>query len=179
MKGFEMNKKIIGILCAVGLGLSAYAFSVSNIVQSITYNPNVKGFIALMKGDSSKVIEEKPKQYVAGQTYNGVALTISGTNISQGRSVFVPYRTVDGVWRLRFSINLGISPGVTSLSVTVNGVSGYANGQMFSVLGIGTAPYSGSGNFTSGAFQAYFATSSTTMLASGDVELTAKPTWAD
>lgn len=112
-------------------------------------------------------------------------LTVTGTNWTTVRAVGVPYRTLDGVWRLRFNITgTTSSSSRTSYLVTISGVafksgagnyqaisafspsgSGFALGQMFTGLGNGELTIVHASG-TTGAYSF-----------SGDVELDAKPTF--
>lgn len=181
-----MTKRFTFFFAALALAIAGYAFSVSNIVHSITYSPQMKGFIALIKGDSSRVIEEKAKQYEAGKTYNGVSLTIMGTNYVSTRAVFIPYRTVDGVWRMRINTRGGVSSGtITSIDLTVSGVlfNGTFAAQGCAAMVSGAAPYTAAAEArsdSSGLISVYFPSAATPNIrVSCDVELASKPTWAD
>ena len=56
--GNKMKKLfLVSLACLVlTLALSVQGFGVSNIVQSITYSPQLNAFVALIKGDSSRFI---------------------------------------------------------------------------------------------------------------------------
>ena len=67
---------------------------------------------------------KQDKQYFEGTTYNGVPLTVTGTNWTTIRGVFVPYKTTDGAWRMRFNVSGSVTSGTrTSYDVTFSGVS--------------------------------------------------------
>ena len=129
-------------------------------------------------------------QYLHGTNYNnGNAPTVScsATGASITRAVFMPYQTISGAWRLKFSINIaytsgsGVSANFTVNSVTLKQVSGMT--QAFSL-----STFDGSGlAYSTGAAVAYsnnntfyanITGTSTTMCASGDMELDSKPNWA-
>jgi hypothetical protein len=121
-------------------------------------------------------------QYIGGQTYNGVALNVTATNGTLVRGVFIPYKTSDGSWRLRFNLNMTFSPAVSAPTVTIAGVtfknvSGYAPPVVCNTPGAnvqgqaGVSPNSGSiGSGTASTVSSWGL--------SGDVELESKPTWA-
>jgi hypothetical protein len=165
------------------LALAVQGFGVSNIVQSITYSPQVQGFIALIKGDSSRVIEAKPKQYIAGQTYNGVALTVTGSNsFVLSRGVLIPYRTSDGAWRLRFNIGSSGSTASATHSVTIAGIVFHAGYTQATSCLTTSGGLSMVASYTSANGNSVNCISSAAYMAptySGDAELVSKPTWAD
>ena len=128
------------------------------------------------------------KEYVAGTTYNGVALAVTsaqaGWAVQSGN--FVPYRTISGQWRLRFNIyGTYTAANITTLAVTIAGIAFPAYNQ--------TIAGSLGASATATSLQAIFATASTANLNiyvtstgntaaayfSGDVDLASQPTWAD
>ena len=120
-------------------------------------------------------INNNEKQY----SESGGDFTITGTNWTTARAVGIYYKR-GAVERLRFNIQGGVSPGVTSIQLTFSGVTfktGYdqacaienswADGTRSRTNG-GTSQITAAGN-----------TASTTFRVSCDVELNSKPTWAD
>ena len=120
-------------------------------------------------------------QYIGGQTYNGVTLSVTSPNGTLVRGVFIPYQTIDGAWRLKFNFNLTYSPTVSSPIVTINGVifkniSNYL--QSLSGDSQGNYTYYGYTNPGASTIQFYTVGASIANIGgSGDVELDSKPTW--
>lgn len=110
-------------------------------------------------------------------------MTVTGTNWTTDRAIGIPYRTMDGRWRLRFNIAGTVSSGVTTLDISVTGIDirqPSTRAQAISVLAGGSAPYTGAGHARTGVLiSLYSTTSSTSWEASGDVELDEKPTFVE
>jgi len=131
------------------------------------------------------------KQYLHGTAYNsGISPTVTSAQagFSVIRSVFVPYQTQDGAWRLRFNIAASFTASIISVvSVSINGVVSKNLTQYFQpVFGVF---YTVSG--TNGFYQSYAGVNNGTLTCqltstnnvngvafSGDIELDSKPTWA-
>lgn len=121
-------------------------------------------------------------QYVAGTNYNGsISPTVTGTNWSTVRAVFVPYQMADSAWRVKFNVqgNFSVATAASSLSVTGLTVKSTVN-QAIAVFhsdGVDTwvkGQASGSANTLS----VYAGATKTAYCFSGDIELNSKPTWA-
>ena len=122
------------------------------------------------------------KQYVAGNTYNGVLLAVTGTNWTTTRGVFVPYLTKetskgsDSAYRLIMNIRGTLSVAASSPTITVTGIN--------APPGAGAAFYS-TGTMTGGSYVSgstiyvTFASNVSSFAVSLDVELNSKPTWMD
>jgi hypothetical protein len=126
------------------------------------------------------------KEYVAGTTYNGVALNVtsaqSGWAVTRG--VFVPYKTSDGAWRLRFNIVGSFSAAtITGLTVAIAGVVFKNTSSFFQTCAAGTnAAAAASGIVTPNTGNIVISHASILtngVFISGDVELDSQPTWAD
>jgi hypothetical protein len=123
------------------------------------------------------------KPVIIEQTYRQYDLTVTGTNWTTTRAVGLPYRTIDGTWRLRVNIGGAYSSGVTSGSLAISGIVAKNVSEY-------RQPISGpSRGGTLGSQHAYFSPNEntitwnhsqtqTTVGFSGDVELESKPTWA-
>jgi hypothetical protein len=129
------------------------------------------------------------KQYVAGTNYNsGISPTLSGTNWTTTRGVFVPYQTQDGTWRLTFNFRGTRTTGssIGSYTVTVNGVtfkntSNFLQAFVFGATNLAADSNVGFGYANPNAATLTMAFSSndpSSFFGSGDVELDSKPTWA-
>jgi len=118
------------------------------------------------------------KQYLHGTTYNsGIAPTVSGsgiTSITSGK--FIPYQCQGGEWRLRFNIFAVYSPAVSSGTVNINLGVGVTFDVSCSISGLGLNAYS-NGAAANIAWASVSGTV-TNFIVSGDVSLSAKPTWA-
>ena len=126
------------------------------------------------------------KQYVGGNTYNAVALTVTGTNWTTTRAVFIPYRTFqtslggDEAFRLRLNITGDVSVGVTSMDLTISGITFKNVANSFQSLSAQSA--TSIRGFTipnSGNISGKSTATETRWGFSGDIELDSKPTWMD
>lgn len=106
-------------------------------------------------------------------------LTITGTNWTTVRAVGVPYKTGDGSYRMRFNIGGTFSVGTASPSLTISGVTfPYTQAISGNAQSI-TIPNYANVNSGGGTLTASInASSSTTWVFSGDVEIASKPSWA-
>ncbi|MCP4711304.1 MAG: hypothetical protein GY869_22010 [Planctomycetes bacterium] len=105
--------------------------------------------------------------------------TITGTNWATSYATAIPYKTSDGIWRLKFNLMGSLSPVASSITLTFNSVT-------FSYLSGITAATDSAGDWGMGftaasasTFQVFSSTARGSYRISGDVELNAKPTWAD
>jgi len=130
------------------------------------------------------------KQYVSGNTYNSVALDITGlgdtTTANDGiiRGVFIPYQTIDGAWYCNIKINGTLDVAANSATITTAGLVFKNVSNFFQPGSIdpGTAAtnnsrllaYPNTGNIV---FTANY--NRTAIYTNGDYELNSKPTWAD
>ena len=128
----------------------------------------------------------RERQYVAGQTYNGVQLnvTVSPIGISNlYRAVFVPYKTVDGTCRIRFNVYFDMTQNNNTETVAITGIvfksgseqalasvsrTGSWNGSDVSVTVAGTNTFTTLAIVGGQTHRSIF----------GDVELDSWPTWA-
>ncbi len=131
------------------------------------------------------------KVYSHGTNYNGgnaptVTLSAGGGTLSTvNLADFIPYQTQDGNWRLRFVINVSLSTTTrTEADLAMNGITfpnigtlsqaiaGYSNGTAANVQRSGAAP-------NTNTVSCVHASASTNEYDfSGDVKLSAKPSWA-
>lgn len=144
--------------------------------------PNISGpYIQLPAQPDPKFL----KQYIAGNTYNGVALTVTGLNWTTTRAVFVPYKTLEGGFRMAFNVCGVMSVAAGSLAATIAGatfknVANYTQ----SITGGGGAGGIDMGQVIttpgSGVMTVFVAAGSTSnYFFSGDVELDSAPTWME
>jgi hypothetical protein len=146
-------------------GLSAA--NITLIDSTDSYNGNTK--LGLM-------------QYVAGTNYNGgISPTVTGTNWSTVRAIFVPYQMADSTWRAKFNVqgNFSVATAGTSLSVTGLTVKSATN-QAIAVFhsdGVDTW-VKGQANGSANTLSVYAGATRTSYCFSGDIELNSKPTWA-
>lgn len=120
---------------------------------------------------------------VLGKQYDESTVTFSSTPTgwTLTRAVFVPYKTTNDVWRLKFNIYATVTGFTGSITTTIDGVTfktGVSQSFVYEPLlggkvGLGwTTGGGGTIRFNSEA-------TSTNIIASGDVELDGKPTWAE
>jgi len=125
------------------------------------------------------------KTYSHGTNYNGgnaptITLTSGGGTLSSvSYSFFTPYQKQDGVWFLRFNLLVQLSSAArTSTAIAINGVS-YSNPQAITAYNDATANatfYAVAGGSDITAI--WSSVTTTGFYASGDVKLSAKPSWA-
>jgi len=123
------------------------------------------------------------KQYVEGTAYTNGTPTIACSGWTTTRGVFVPYQ-VNGAWRLRFNIRGTVSTPATVVSIMISGITSKNVSNYYQTIACQsgtTSPFIAAGNIDPNTNQInIFATSSTQdFRCSGDIELNAKPTWAD
>lgn len=125
------------------------------------------------------------KQYVHGTTYNGGnAPTVTGTSWTNIKSIFIPYQTQEGAWRLKFNVMGSItSSSRTAFTLSVNGVtfknvSTFYQPISYFIGGGAVAAVAYVDPNTSDIKFSHGSQSTTFYGASGDVELESKPTWA-
>lgn len=134
------------------------------------------------------------KQYIAGQTYNGVALTVStgAAGFSLIRGTFRPYRFLTGQYFLDFYFAFTLNSTGTNTTLAVTGVtnlnitnvrqpfvinSSSAAGGAYS---LGSTRNSGIADPNTGDFRFIWAYGDTIdAIGRGTVELNSWPTWAD
>jgi len=116
---------------------------------------------------------------------DGTDFTVSDTNWTTTRAVAVPYKTEDGVWRLRFNIKGSYSTALASSSslaisgITFKNIATFSQSLSISQFTNGTsAPIKGSAESNSGNISFFFTGNVQVISVSGDVELESKPTWA-
>ena len=125
------------------------------------------------------------RQYLGGNSYHGIPLTVSYTVISSVvRSCFIPYQLINGVWRLRFNMNFTVSAAAQSYTVTVAGIttpniSNYYQGVYSSRVVQGATVYTAYIGVNTNIFNCYHDGTSGDDCLWGDIELASKPTWAD
>ena len=121
------------------------------------------------------------KSYSHGTTYNGgIAPTI--TSVAAGLVVvasrFIPYQMQNGTWRLKGGASCTITANTTA-NMTVVGITGTAAfEQAVTVVGEGTAYPQYNYLTPAGVFSLVYASNTTAVRWSFDVELSGKPTWA-
>ena len=126
-------------------------------------------------------------KYLHGVSYNGgIAPTVTlsaggGTLTTVNRAVFIPYQLADGIWRIKFNLNVTISSlSRTIITLAVNGITSISVSQCVTgfISGSGVSPRSSLAISTNTFSAEFSATTTDQILLSGDVELNAKPTWA-
>lgn len=128
------------------------------------------------------------KQYVhgfSGGYKDGLAPTVSyiagGGTATINRCVFVPYQMSDGIWRIKFNIDVSLSAATrTAVTVQINGITAATATQ--AVVGFLTGsvvpPRSVLGSASNQISCDFASNIVDSIRLSGDVELASKPTWA-
>lgn len=134
-------------------------------------------------GGGTKFVASAPKQYVGCSS--GCAVTLTGSPaFASTRSVFIPYKTIDGAWRLRLNIGGSVSSAtLTGITFTITGVTFISAAiQSCSFIGanVSTPAYAKADSGTNTISIGHGSTAGVTgYWVSCDVELAGKPTWAD
>jgi hypothetical protein len=129
------------------------------------------GIIPLTESFQSTVLETQWKQY---------DLTVTGTNWTTTRAVGLPYKDINGVWRLKFNISGTVSSATDELTLTISGIT-FKTGLYQAVLATLGSTSKHAEGFTTSGTSTYTIRVSATMSSFfmyGDVELDSKPTWA-
>lgn len=169
-------------------GPTSYNITVPAAPPSSSY-PVVMSSVGVLSATpiTASHVDSVVKQYVGGNTYNAVTLTVTATPSSGvgtvRRAVFVPYKTSDGAYRVQMNITVTGNLSATSCSISVAGLSfksfAGATYHRFPValpgsFGQGTAAMAtgiiGITNYSGG---------STEWNVHTELELDSKPTWMD
>ena len=150
------------------------------------------GNIVLFSGTSGKLVKDSglafskyyiTSQYLGGQTYNSVTLSVTATSGTLVRGVFIPYQTLDGAWRLKLNFTMSFSPAVTNPTVTIAGITtknivnyyqGIFCGEIAGQYNPGQAVFNPNANSCSCIL---ISASLTSLQVQGELELDSKPTW--
>jgi hypothetical protein len=167
-----------------GVALNTNATSIASNGNTIS----IKATIPIQGWKTSPALLALPTSKENNKTYDQTQVTVTGTNTwVTDKASFYPYRTISKttglpVWRMSFNIyGTTASTSRTTQDITISGVTFPSRIQAIPASqGAGTSPFyawtaanSGNVNF------AYGTTSANYFSYSGDVELSAKPTWAD
>ena len=125
-------------------------------------------------------------QYRHGTTYNGgnaptVSYIAGGGTATINRCVFVPYQMSDGIWRIKFNIDVSLSATTrTAVTVQINGITAATATQ--AVVGFLTGsvvpPRAVLGSASNQITCDFASNIVDSIRLSGDLELASKPTWA-
>jgi hypothetical protein len=125
------------------------------------------------------------KSYSHGTSYNGgnsPTITSAQPGFAVTQSYFVPYQMQDGNWRLKFNFTCSYTAAtITQLTITVAGIQNTdAHAIIFSAYNNLANVTNRGGFFNSTGIQLNYNSTSTSaaVAVSGDIPLTAKPTWA-
>lgn len=136
----------------------------------------------------TKATELGQKSYTIGTAYtNGTPTITLGTNVATCVGYLVPYKMIDGTWRMKGNIRTTSSATNTSVQVILNGAaitSGFNQGASAFVDNTASeTAASGSVQYASISTLSIYAISSATSAQprgiSFDVRLAGKPSWAD
>jgi hypothetical protein len=122
------------------------------------------------------------KQYAHGTTYNGgnaPTVTCSANSPVIAYSSFIPYQMQDGRWRMRFNLKFTSAPS-TVFGFAVAGISIPVTQAYWTIGDLGTPDFATGAGFvdTNNNFYSTQAGGTTRVMSFGDIELSAKPTWA-
>lgn len=160
-----------------------------DISRYLTANPSEierRAFGDLMLAMKATIDAYVGENLSALRQYN---LTVTDTNWTTARAVGVPYRTLDGTWRLKFNIIGTYSVGTTLSNLTIAGVSFGPAVQTFATYLTDAvrdcltniARTNTGGNILTMRGIDYTVANTiasiTGVRAAGDVELSSKPTW--
>jgi hypothetical protein len=124
------------------------------------------------------VLKNNFNQYVAGNTYNDVALTVTGPTIY--RTFFRPYKTIDGSSHLFANLS-GTAGASTTMTFTVPGILARNSEYLFPGYIITDAPGIQRNAYiiqNTNIFVLIDANNFTKATAIFDIELVSWPTWA-
>lgn len=131
------------------------------------------------------VTQAKPQPELIEQTFKQYDLTVTGTNWTTTRAIGMPYRTVDGTWRLKGNVRGAISSAANNITLTISDVtfkniSNYQQAVIASVRNDATVVTTTQNYANPNASTIYLEGSGTfkQISVSFDVELEAKPSWA-
>lgn len=123
---------------------------------------------------------------VALKQYDNTTVTVTpSTAATLSRAVFVPYQTVDGAWRMRFNLDYTLTVATTAnTNFAITGVTFKTGYSQAVALAEGSTNvefhgFTASGANTVSVINENSALTYNRVMASGDVELDGKPSWAD
>ena len=131
-------------------------------------------------GTELSATQQGHKKYFHGTTYNGgIAPTITGqAGFSTTRSWFMPYQSQDGSWGMRFNIRL-TQTSQAAADLSINGVTFLkTEAVLVSAVLNNVQPYVGRTTISTNSMVIRCNAADTDWSIIGDVELTAKPSWA-
>lgn len=175
-----MKKILLSLVAVLMFAGILHAAGTSSPITGFSWD-NVRKVVRFMTSDGNEIqVAEAPKQYVG--CASGCQVTVSGTNsFIPTRTVFIPYRTADGAWRLRMNI-IGTNGASGSTVLTVTGVV-FKTTFLQSLSCADMSANIGCRAYTSaGAATLSYVTlsgTSTSLSVAGDVEMDGKPAWAD
>jgi len=186
-----MKKILLALVLFIGLGSIMYAAGASSPITGFSWD-NVRKVIRFMTSDGQEIqVPEAPKQYVftsggaSGNctvSTNALLMCSSAGGFSFVRGVAVPYKTVDGAWRLRlnaaYSITSASSSTLYIAGIAYKNVSGFIQPAAVAVDAT-TATRSYVNTVGSNQITTDTATAATSIRLSGEFELDSKPVWAD
>ena len=122
---------------------------------------------------------EAPTGLLPSRQYDQTEFTLTGDNSwSTSRAVGIPYKTRDGVWRLRFNISGG-SSSTTQVTLTWTGITTIGFNQAFAVdSNASSTAMAGRAPGSNNQLELKASVTRTFWQCAGDIELASKPTWA-
>ena len=119
------------------------------------------------------------KSYSHGTTYNaGIAPTVTGgSGFSHIGSSFVPYQMQSGSWRLRFNVSFSQTSSTTA-DIFIAGILALRDSAISVTHNAAETFVFGRSIAASNQLVVRSGSSTSTYSCSGDIDLSAKPTWA-
>lgn len=124
----NVGKEFIILKNDVGSGIVTVDAYGSELIEEYTtpYNLRYNREAITVKSMGSywrvKEYNGREKTYIAGNTYNGVNISITGwAAVTTSFGVFIPYKTVDGRYRLTFNFDIHLASSGSG-NITISGV---------------------------------------------------------
>ena len=125
-----------------------------------------------------RLLKSRSGEVVASGSY---ALTVSGTNWNTEKATGIPYKLVDGSWRIKFNIVGSLSVSASAIDLTIAGLTflNIAGGYPQAVSCDGNATQWANAHARSNIGQVRISSGGSNgwYSVSGDVELDSKPTF--
>ncbi len=147
------------------------------------YDGSSNRVVASFWNDSSQDIVDHIRQWKVNGfdlTKAHADLTVAGTNWTSSRAVGIYYLTYDGAHRLRINVHGTTSAATGSLSLTIDGIVFKTGPTQALAVKAASANYAnGRANNSTNIMSIISGTTTTDFSIAGDVEIDAKPDWAN
>ena len=183
-----MKKILIALTLCLAFGSAIFAAGASSPITGFSWD-NVRKVVRFMTSDGNEItVDQTWKQYTTSVydttpgncTTTGTVLKICGLNLTAISGNFMPYRTADGAWRLRFNFRATRSDAFLSPVIYFNGVLTGPNNYYCGAANGNAAPAGVEVGNNSNTISISQPTTTTYAFGSScDIALGAKPAWAD